>query len=314
MPSAMAVLPTPASPTRIGLFLVRRERICNTRRISSSRPITGSSLPERACSLRLTAYLPSASNCCSEVCESTVAPLRKIRIASRSSFSVAPLRLRMSAACPRSATSPSRRCSTEAYLSPKFLVKSTARWITFEVSCAKNCSPPPSTRGREPTARWVSSRSPRTFTPTRPSRNVASESSSRISTASRWSGSTACCPRSRARLSAACNASCALMVKVFIFIIAKLNFTRSDGSRPGPQPAAYRRACKSDSPSNPRPAGTRRIATGSQTQTIRHQHPQNTCQPHFSVIVSCFVTTRCQNAPIWRNGGRARRDGGGDNF
>ena len=227
---------------------------------------------------------------------------------------MAPLRLRMSAACPRSATRPSRRCSTEAYLSPKFLVKSTARWITFEVSCAKNCSPPPSTRGREPTARWVSSRSPRTFTPTRPSRNVASESSSRISTASRWSGSTACCPRSRARLSAACNASCALMVNVFIFIIAKLNFTRSDGSRPGPQPAAYRRACKSDSPSNPRPAGTRRIATGSQTQTIRHQHPQNTCQPHFSVIVSSFVTTRCQNAPIWRNGGRARRDGGGDNF
>lgn len=93
MPSAMAVLPTPASPTRIGLFLVRRERICNTRRISSSRPITGSSLPERACSLRLTAYLPSASNCCSEVCESTVAPLRKIRIASRSSFSVAPAAL-----------------------------------------------------------------------------------------------------------------------------------------------------------------------------------------------------------------------------
>lgn len=68
-------------------------------------------------------------------------------------------------------------------------------------------------------ARPTSSRSERTFTPTRPSRNVESESSSRISTASRWSGSTACCPRSRASESAACSASCALMVRVLMFII-----------------------------------------------------------------------------------------------
>ena len=43
-PSTIAVLPTPGSPINTGLFLVRR---CNTwivRRISSSRPITGSSL------------------------------------------------------------------------------------------------------------------------------------------------------------------------------------------------------------------------------------------------------------------------------
>ena len=44
-PSTMAVLPTPGSPINTGLFLVRR---CNTwiaRRISSSRPMTGSNLP-----------------------------------------------------------------------------------------------------------------------------------------------------------------------------------------------------------------------------------------------------------------------------
>src|SRR5512132_3526789 len=40
-PSAMAVLPTPASPIRTGLFLVRRERIWIRRRISLSRPVTG---------------------------------------------------------------------------------------------------------------------------------------------------------------------------------------------------------------------------------------------------------------------------------
>ena len=47
-PSAIAVLPTPASPMITGLFLVRRLRICSTRRISVSRPITGSSLSSAA--------------------------------------------------------------------------------------------------------------------------------------------------------------------------------------------------------------------------------------------------------------------------
>ena len=51
-PSTMAVLPTPGSPMSTGLFFVRRERTWTTRRISSSRPITGSSLPRRACSVR----------------------------------------------------------------------------------------------------------------------------------------------------------------------------------------------------------------------------------------------------------------------
>ena len=44
-PSTMAVLPTPGSPIRTGLFLVRRESTWMVRRISSTRPITGSSLP-----------------------------------------------------------------------------------------------------------------------------------------------------------------------------------------------------------------------------------------------------------------------------
>ncbi len=41
----MAVLPTPGSPMRTGLFLVRRDSTWMTRRISSSRPMTGSILP-----------------------------------------------------------------------------------------------------------------------------------------------------------------------------------------------------------------------------------------------------------------------------
>ena len=41
----IAVLPTPGSPMRTGLFFVRRLRTWMVRRISSSRPMTGSSLP-----------------------------------------------------------------------------------------------------------------------------------------------------------------------------------------------------------------------------------------------------------------------------
>ena len=43
-----AVLPTPGSPISTGLFLVRRDSTWTTRRISVSRPMTGSSLPSRA--------------------------------------------------------------------------------------------------------------------------------------------------------------------------------------------------------------------------------------------------------------------------
>ena len=44
-PSTIAVLPTPGSPISTGLFLVRRDSTWIVRRISSSRPMTGSSLP-----------------------------------------------------------------------------------------------------------------------------------------------------------------------------------------------------------------------------------------------------------------------------
>ena len=47
-PSTMAVLPTPASPTRTGLFFVRRRRIWAIRCSSFSRPTRGSVRPTRA--------------------------------------------------------------------------------------------------------------------------------------------------------------------------------------------------------------------------------------------------------------------------
>ena len=53
-PSAIAVLPTPGSPTYSGLFLVRRHRIWMVRSISSSRPISGSIFPAIAFLFRFT--------------------------------------------------------------------------------------------------------------------------------------------------------------------------------------------------------------------------------------------------------------------
>ena len=60
-PSTMAVLPTPGSPISTGLFLVRRDSTWITRRTSSSRPMTGSSFPLRANSVRSRPYFSSAS-------------------------------------------------------------------------------------------------------------------------------------------------------------------------------------------------------------------------------------------------------------
>src|SRR5690349_5247261 len=51
-PSTMAVFPTPARPTRAGLFLPCRSRMSTTRAISASRQRTGSSSPRRACRVR----------------------------------------------------------------------------------------------------------------------------------------------------------------------------------------------------------------------------------------------------------------------
>ena len=60
-PSTIAVLPTPGSPIRTGLFFVRLESTWMTRRTSWSRPMTGSSLPRSAASVRSRPNLASAS-------------------------------------------------------------------------------------------------------------------------------------------------------------------------------------------------------------------------------------------------------------
>ena len=60
-PSTIAVLPTPGSPIRTGLFLVLLDKILITLLISSSLPITGSNLCFLAKSTKLVPNLARAS-------------------------------------------------------------------------------------------------------------------------------------------------------------------------------------------------------------------------------------------------------------
>ncbi|OPZ50006.1 MAG: hypothetical protein BWY91_02926 [bacterium ADurb.BinA028] len=80
-PSTTAVLPTPGSPMRTGLFFVRRLSTWTTRRISASRPMTGSSLPSRARAVRSVPYFVRASKVPSGFSESTLRPPRNVGMA-----------------------------------------------------------------------------------------------------------------------------------------------------------------------------------------------------------------------------------------
>ena len=121
-PSTIAVLPTPGSPISTGLFLVRRERTWITRRISSSRPITGSSLPASASAVRSRPNFSSAWTLSSGLGEVTRCGPRTSAIASSSE----------SRSGSRSATpepvsvSASRTCSVEMYSSPSFAISFSA--------------------------------------------------------------------------------------------------------------------------------------------------------------------------------------------
>ena len=127
-PSTIAVLPTPGSPISTGLFFVRRDRTWMTRRISSSRPMTGSSLPSSASCVR------SRPNFCSDwylssgLWSVTRCGPRTASIASSVFLWFAPLRLRIFATSPACApVSASRMCSVEMYSSLSLPASRSAR-------------------------------------------------------------------------------------------------------------------------------------------------------------------------------------------
>ena len=143
----MAVLPTPGSPTKMGLFFVRRLRICNVRRISSSLPITGSSLPERAISLRFFAYLFKELNCVSCVAEFTVSPFRNSFIDATNPFSVSPASFNNFAEASFPCKIASNKCSGFINSSPKVFRTPFALNKVLFASLPIDCAGSPETTG-----------------------------------------------------------------------------------------------------------------------------------------------------------------------
>mmetsp|Transcript_52300 Transcript_52300/g.93341 ORF Transcript_52300/g.93341 Transcript_52300/m.93341 type:complete len:210 (+) Transcript_52300:2592-3221(+) len=129
-PSTIAVLPTPGSPISTGLFLVRRARTRMTRRISSSRPMTGSNFPISANSTMLMPYLRSASNVPSAPLLSTLRVPRMREMTSSHLLRGSPL---LEKACPTSESSyrARKRTSKARYVSFCFFCSSVARFSTF---------------------------------------------------------------------------------------------------------------------------------------------------------------------------------------
>mmetsp|Transcript_6214 Transcript_6214/g.25127 ORF Transcript_6214/g.25127 Transcript_6214/m.25127 type:complete len:342 (-) Transcript_6214:2506-3531(-) len=118
-PSTMAVLPTPGSPISTGLFLLRRCSTWMARRISSSRPMTGSSLPWRARSVRSSVYFLSASRWPSASALSTFWPPRTASIAASSALRVRPWPRTMPARSVLASARASRNISLAMNWSPR---------------------------------------------------------------------------------------------------------------------------------------------------------------------------------------------------
>ena len=147
-PSTIAVLPTPGSPISTGLFLVRRCRIWMQRRISSSRPMTGSSLPAFARSVRSSVYLARACLWLSSVWEEIFSPPRTSSIAFSSAPFVTPAFFRILPVSPLSPAAASRKSSEAMYWSPRFCASLSATLRSW-ASSRETCTSPgvPSTLG-----------------------------------------------------------------------------------------------------------------------------------------------------------------------
>ena len=161
-PSIIAVFPTPGSPIKTGLFFVRLESTCTVRLISSSRPMTGSSLPSRAMAVKSCAYLFSASNWSSELALSAVRPLRRELTASFNWRSVTPASSRYPATSLFLASTMACKIrSIVTNLSPDFSAKFKALSMIFARSLERrSCpAPGPSTAGNLEIARSILRRS-----------------------------------------------------------------------------------------------------------------------------------------------------------
>ena len=223
-PSTIAVFPTPGSPMSTGLFLVRRESTWMTRRISSSRPITGSSLFRRARSVRSRPYFSSAWNFPSGFGSVTRWFPRISRRASRARSRVMPSRLRCCPTDPVSSTIARKRCSVETYSSVSASISRCAWFRTRRRRAdAPTCTFPPLTRGRRARSASTAACSCCGFPPRARIRLPVVPPSWARSAEARCSTSISAWPRSVARVRAATIAS-------WDFSVSLLGSIRGGGS------------------------------------------------------------------------------------
>ena len=195
-PSTTAVLPTPGSPMSTGLFLVRRERTWMTRRISASRPMTGSSRPSSAALVRSTEYFSSASYVDSASWLVTRRLPRTAVIPSVSAASVSPASSSTFRAGLSVAASATSRCSVATYSSRRSGASSIALASTL-VSAAEAlacCTVAPLALGSARRAASAVAVSASGSTPAFVTSTRAVPSAWRSRATSRWIGSVWVCP------------------------------------------------------------------------------------------------------------------------
>src|SRR4051812_44588751 len=219
-PSTIAVLPTPGSPISTGLFLVRRDSTCTTRRISVSRPMTGSIFPSRARSVRSTAYFSSAWKVFSGSGLVTLGWPGGVGKGASSASGVAPALARRAPASPSVVASPTSRCSVETYSSPSALACSPAALIARSSSRDGEgaATVEPLTLGSRRSAASALARTSAGSAPVACSRGPAMPSVCSSSATSRCTGSSAAWPRSTASRWAAAIASCERVVSLLCMV------------------------------------------------------------------------------------------------
>ena len=231
-PSTIAVLPTPGSPMRTGLFLVRRDSTWMTRRISSSRPMTGSSLPASAASVRSRPNFSSAWYLSSGFWSVTRCEPRTSARACSSASWVAPAARSASPARALDCESASSTCSVETYSSLSSRASlSAARSTATSSDPAPEPSPPSPRVGWASSAALTSARIGCTPAPSLLRTGTTTPPSCSSRTESRCSGVTCGLRRSSASVCAAWIASCDLIVnrsgcKVSVSCVRKSQWLR----------------------------------------------------------------------------------------
>ena len=234
-PSTTAVLPTPASPMSTGLFLVRRLSTCATRRISESRPITGSSLPSLARWVRSIEYLSSADSPPSDsALVMRLSPRESLNAFSRAAV-VTPFDARMFFASESTSARAMSRCSVLTNWSPSLSARVSASASTL-ASAPDSCgcaTEEPELLGSLSMAAEAAPSTRAASAPTAFSSGATELSGTMSIACSRCTGSAVGLPLVRASLTAAVTASRLIVVSFSVSISPSSQFPGS--AAPGPQ-------------------------------------------------------------------------------